>query len=125
MKQGKRTVFYTKAQKVSIIQEYVDGDYKLAEIAQKYKLSNGSVISNWMRTLKIPGKSVLLQQKAKFPITMSNKNTSEDTEALKARIKDLEQQLNWAKLQALALNELIEVAESQGMPVRKKAGAKR
>ena len=43
---------------------------------------------------------------------------------LEAEIKRLTKELEWAKLQNKALNTLIDIAESQGIQIRKKSGAK-
>ncbi len=48
----------------------------------------------------------------------------ESPETLKRRIKELEKQLSNAEMRAEAYKTMIEVAESMGMPVRKKAGVK-
>ena len=124
MRQNKNLKFYSQGERVSIIKEYLESDQTLMEVAKKHKISNGSVISNWMRSLQIQGKYVTLYRQTKLSEEMKQK-PNEDPEALKACIKELEAQLNWSKLQNMALEELISVAESQGMPVRKKAGAKR
>jgi hypothetical protein len=43
---------------------------------------------------------------------------------LEAEIKRLTKELEWAKLQNKALNTPIDIAESQGIQIRKKSGAK-
>ena len=43
---------------------------------------------------------------------------------LEAEIKRLTKELEWAKLQNKALNTMIDIAESQGIQIRKKSGAK-
>ena len=43
---------------------------------------------------------------------------------LEAEIKRLTRELEWAKLQNKALNTMIDIAESQGIQIRKKSGAK-
>lgn len=40
------------------------------------------------------------------------------------RIRQLEAELNLSKMQILALNTMIDIAEEQGYPIRKKSGAK-
>ena len=42
----------------------------------------------------------------------------------KDRIRELEMELGIAKMQVRALNTLIDIAEEQGYPIRKKSGAK-
>ena len=45
-------------------------------------------------------------------------------EELEAENKKLSKDLEWAELQIKALNTLIDIAESQGIQIRKKSGAK-
>ena len=45
-------------------------------------------------------------------------------EELEAENKRLTKELEWAKLQNRALNVLIDIAEKQGIQIRKKSGAK-
>jgi hypothetical protein len=49
------------------------------------------------------------------------KRTSEE---LEAEVKRLTKELEWAKLQNKAVNTLIDIAEEQGIQIRKKSGAK-
>ncbi len=59
--------------------------------------------------------------KRKSPIEQSAKLSQEESpETLKRRIKELEKQLSNAEMRAEAYKTMIEVAESMGMPVRKK-----
>ena len=48
----------------------------------------------------------------------------EENEGLKKRVKELEDRLRYAELQNLALNTMIDIAEEQGIRIRKKSGAK-
>ena len=48
----------------------------------------------------------------------------EEIEALKKRLKELEGCLPYAELQNLALNTMIDIAEEQGIQIRKKNGAR-
>ncbi len=48
----------------------------------------------------------------------------DENEQLKRRIKDLEERLRFSELQNLALNTMIDIAEEQGIDIRKKSGAK-
>ena len=45
-------------------------------------------------------------------------------EELEAEVKRLRSELEWAQLQNKALNTLIDIAESRGIQIRKKSGAK-
>ena len=46
----------------------------------------------------------------------------EENETLKKRLKELEGCLPYAELQNLALNTMIDIAEEQGIQIRKKPG---
>jgi hypothetical protein len=45
-------------------------------------------------------------------------------EELEAEIKRLTKELEWEKLRNKALNTMIDIAEEQGIRIRKKSGAK-
>ena len=44
--------------------------------------------------------------------------------ALRKRVKELEERLRYTELQNLALTTMIDIAEEQGIRIRKKSGAK-
>ena len=48
----------------------------------------------------------------------------DENEALRRRVKELEERLRFSELQNLALNTMIDIAEEQGIDIRKKSGAK-
>lgn len=48
----------------------------------------------------------------------------DENEALRRRVKELEERLRFSELQNLALNTMIDIAEEQGVDIRKKSGAK-
>ncbi len=47
-----------------------------------------------------------------------------ERQELKSQIADLQRRLHESEMQNLALNTLIDVAEEQGLQIRKKSGAK-
>ena len=76
-----------------------------------------------MKDAEIREKSVSLQpgtQNASF----MDKYDKMDVDALRQRLREVESDLHHAKLQNLALNTLIDIAEQQGIKIRKKSGAK-
>ena len=54
-------------------------------------------------------------------VELMKKRTQEE---LEAEVKRLTKELEWAQLQNKALNTLIDIAEDQGIQIRKKSGAK-
>ena len=61
-----------------------------------------------------------------FAAGKESKRMMEDAERqeLKSQIADLQRRLHESEMQNLALNTLIDVAEEQGLQIRKKSGAK-
>ncbi len=108
-----------------VLRLYYEEGYGVSEIARVFPISKATV-SNWIRTFAGENHHTLEVMKRKSPIEQSAKPSQEESpETLKRRIKELEKQLSNAEMRAEAYKTMIEVAESMGMPVRKKATAKR
>ena len=84
-----------------IVSMYLNGENSYEELGEYYKVGPGT-IRTWVCRYRKTKKVVSLQSKVK---------------QLEARIRELE-------LQNLALNTLIDVAERNGVEIRKKSGAK-
>jgi transposase-like protein len=108
-----------KEKKAEIISVYLTGDNSYEELSDYYKVPAGT-IRNWISRYRKRKKIVSLQPDSKPIEEMARKKKEEksaDVLALEARIRELE-------LQNLALNTLIDVAEKNGIEIRKKSGAK-
>lgn len=108
-----------------IVQEYETSDLTLPELCQKYGIKSQSCITNWRAKFRKSSKNIsfapgIAPRDASEP-TMREK-TNAELEAELARVK---KELEWSKLQNLALNTMIDIAEEQGIQIRKKSGAKR
>ena len=67
--------------------------------------------------------SLALAKETSSPMAQTKKTPpEEEIEALKKRLKELEGCLPYAELQNLALNTMIDIAEEQGILIRKKTG---
>ena len=102
-----------------IIAEYLSGDMSYRELGEKYQINPGR-LRGWAHQQKTRGKVVSLQPESKPIVEMSRKKTEEQSPEiamLQARIRELE-------MQNLALDTLIDVAERNGIEIRKKSGAK-
>ena len=99
---------------------YLSGENSYEELADYYHVKAGT-IREWVFRYRKSGKTVSLQPISKPLEDMSRKKKESDKSAevlqLEARIRELE-------LQNLALNTLIDVAERNGIEIRKKSGAK-
>ncbi len=111
---------FTKEKKAEIISTYLTGDNSYEELSDYYKVG-AATIRNWVCRYRKRENVVPLQADSKPVEDMACKKKetekSADVLALEARIRELE-------LQNLALNTLIDVAERNGIEIRKKSGAK-
>ena len=121
----------SKAFKREVAIEYIQGGGTMQEIALKYNLPNLQTVSNWVRCYLTPeeiqNKRLTLPQETQKDTSMPEKqDTSKDSmiSALEQRIQDLEKLLKHSQLKCKALDTLIDIAEEQGIQIRKKSGAK-
>ena len=121
----------SKAFKREVAIEYIQGGGTMQEIALKYNLPNLQTVSNWVRCYLTPeeiqNKRLSLPQETQKDTSMPEKqDTSKDLmiSALEQRIQDLEKLLKHSQLKCKALDTLIDIAEEQGIQIRKKSGAK-
>jgi transposase-like protein len=109
-----------KEKRNEIVVAYLTGDNSVEELANYYKV-NANTIRSWINRYRHSLNVVSLQTDSKHSEDMARKKKeaekSADVQALEARIRELE-------LQNLALNTLIDVAEKNGIDIRKKSGAK-
>ena len=110
----------TKADRMRIVYEYETSDLSYDELARKHGLPCGSTIATWRSRLQDSKKSSI------FAADLKPRKVMQDAERqeLESQIADLKQRLHKAEMQNLALNTLIDVAEEQGLAIRKKCGAK-
>ena len=126
-----RKTKFTREMRVRIVKEYEESNLTGEEIARKYGIKYASLIANWRTRLQEKPKvlckpiknstfvSGIESQMA--DVELMKKRTQEE---LEAEVKRLTKELEWAQLQNKALNTLIDIAEDQGIQIRKKSGAK-
>ena len=105
--------------KAEIISAYLTGDNSYEELGKYYGV-NPQNIRMWVCRHRKSKNVVSLQSDTKPLEDMARKKKegkSPEVLALEARVRELE-------LQNLALNTLIDVAERNGIEIRKKSGAK-
>ena len=115
---------FTLEERMLIVQEYETSGLTLPELCHKYGIKSQSCITNWRANLRKSGRitsfaSSIVPKDAVEPV-MHDKTKSELESELARAKKDLE----WANLQNLALNTMIDIAEEHGIRIRKKSGAK-
>ena len=129
---------FSRSLRRSICIEYMQSGKSRKEIALKYNLPSVGTLSGWIQSclspLEIHEKCASLQ-----PVTvqtysdMAKENEEKPMdvasmsaliEAQRRQIEKLEKQLKYSQDKNLALNTLIDIAEEQGIKIRKKSGAK-
>ena len=107
-----------------IVQEYLTTNISQSELKKKYNFGGNGNIYRWMRKF---GVSKLETEQLNLNRVMSQEKESNPREReLELKISKLEYELQREKFKALALNTLIDVAESDlNIEIRKKPGAKR
>ena len=109
-----------KEKRDEIVAAYLTGNNSYEELANIYKVPITN-IRTWVMRYRYSKNVVSLQAESQPVEDMARKKKdaekSADVLALEARIRELE-------LQNLALNTLIDVAEKNGIDIRKKSGAK-
>ena len=109
-----------------IVREYLSGKEPASAIALRYDVLVGNIYQ-WVHRYAHGEKIVSLSGEPTIGNSMARtkKQPPEtENEALKKRLKELEARLHYAELQNLALNTMIDIAEEQGIRIRKKSGAK-
>ncbi len=106
--------YYSEAYKKEIVREYEKGFLNKDQIKEKYSIGGNSLILNWCRKygkFVYPDKGKITGRPMKDP--------------QKERIKQLEKQLEEARLKLEAYETLISIAEKEeGISILKKDGAK-
>ena len=108
-----------KERRDEIVAAYLSGENSYEELGQYYNV-DPKKIKVWVCRYRKSRNVVSLQTESRPSEYMARKKKEEKTPevlALEARIRELE-------LQNLALNTLIDVAERNGIEIRKKSGAK-
>ena len=126
---------FSRALKRSICIEYMQSGMSRKEISMKYNLPSVNTLSSWINSclspLEIHEKCASLpRETVETDTDMSNQKVHQvvDQDALieaqRKQIEKLEKQLKYSQDKVLALNTLLDIAEEQGIRIRKKSGAK-
>lgn len=111
---------YTLEERRKIIMEYESGVESKSAVVQKYGLSSSAIIRIWRSRMSKMDKSITFTPSKETSIHMGERSTAE----LEAEIARLQRELEWSRLETKALNTLIDIAERDGIQIRKKSGAK-
>ena len=129
---------FARAFKRAVAVEYLQSGEERKVIAMKYGLPNVQTISNWVnlyltpheietKCVNLPRINVNAVEMAKVETPQPQvplENQQAVIEQLQKQLQKLEKQLRFEKDRNYALNTLIDIAEEQGIKIRKKSGVK-
>ena len=118
----------------AMVKEYLSGNYTKVEVWNRYTgqdEEHGQLL-RWMCTLGYISNKKPINRSKKFLFSQEQKaylldtdNHEKDPVELQRRIRELERQLEIAKLKAEGYELMIEIAEKElKIPIRKKSGTK-
>lgn len=102
-----------------LVHQIDDGKMSLDEVRDRFHLNPQEyrrIISKWQERYS---------DELHLSLSLMNSKERADNKQLEARIKELEKQLEYAKMKDIAMNTLIDVAETEfKISIRKKVGSK-
>lgn len=114
---------FTELEKSKLLLEFKCGTQSVQEFTKSHKISERTFYV-WLNKFEISPKITTfapgIGTNADSKEAMKEKSRAE----LEAELAQVKKDLKWAKLQNLALNTMIDIAEEQGIQIRKKSGAK-
>ena len=123
-------VRFSRAMKRSICIEYMQSGKSRKKIAMKYGIPNVNMLSSWLCSCLTPLE--IHEKCASLPLESVQEEKMEKdlvdqsalVESLQKQVSKLEKDLRRSQDKVIALNTLIDIAEEQGIHIRKKSGAK-
>jgi len=111
---------YSKEERERIIQYHLTSGNSLSRTSKEFGIGGSMTLAKWLKKFEESKKSSTFAAATNSVDAMQEKSNAD----LQRQIKELETALHAEKLKNLALNTLIDIAESQGIQIRKKSGAK-
>ena len=115
---------FSLEERFRIVQEYESSNLTLPELCHKYGIKSISCVTNWRANFRKSGRITTFAPMS-IPKDAAEEGMHDKTKAeLEAELAQVKNDLEWVKLQNLALNTMIDIAEENGIRIRKKSGAK-
>ena len=115
---------YSLEERLKISKEYETSSLTAAELAKKYGLHSPNSIAVWRNRFANSKKSSIFAPENDTSVVEETCMVDKSKAELEAELAKVKKELEWSRLETKALEVLIEVAEKQGINIRKKAGAK-
>lgn len=109
---------YDESLKIAVARDYLTGNFSASQVAEKYNLPNGNVVSYFVKWYKKHHDLELYQTPGSSPAASEQRIDSQQQ-------TNLNQELSDARLKIAALEIMIQIAEQElGIDIRKKSGTK-
>lgn len=119
----KKGLILTDEQKKQVVLEVLSGKISKEEARRRYQIKSKSGILDWMR--KFAGMTSRSYGQDPLPILRNMDKSKDEHAQLKARITELEKELESVRLKGKAYQIMVELArEEYGIDLEKKSGAK-
>jgi len=125
MKRAGRKSAFSLEERRRIVSEYDQGDLSAKALCQKYGIRSSSVIFAWRKSCFSSESEKVVPLRFTSESSGMNDNPTAENKSLREKILALEKRLYESELRNKALNNLIDIAEEQGLKIRKNFGAKR
>lgn len=120
----KRGLNYSLEDRLMIIKEYETSSMSAAEVAKKYGFHSPNIIAVWRNRYVNSKKSINFAPENDTNVVEETCMVDKSKAELEAELAKVKKELEWSRLETKALEVLIEVAEQNGINIRKKSGAK-
>lgn len=130
MKRTFRTHFVlSEEEREFIVMDYLHSNDTVADVAKKHGVSDRA-LTMWLKkhreSHRRVQKALFLQEQTKEPnpVEMKPQSIEEENASLKKELEQVKRALAMSELKNEALNTMIDLAEKQGIKIRKNSGAK-
>lgn len=106
-----------------VIKDYLEDHLTMYRLSKIYGHAQ-TTIKRWLLPYLDDEEELPLSDEPISEEEHMKKDLAKENAELKKRIKDLEKQKNFLELQVLSRDMLIDIAEREGIQIRKKSGAK-
>ena len=116
-KKQKSKPTYSKGFKIIVIGKVLDGTFSKEEAWKLFNIKDNSTILKWMRSYNLADENSILEASKKSLLAMEKEI---ELQKCLAQIKDLENRLNAAELEASLYKRMIDIAEERyGFEIKK------
>lgn len=109
---------YDDSLKIAVARDYLTSNFSASQVAEKYSLPNGNVVSYFVKWYK-------KHHDPELSLAPSASSTPSEQKINSQQQTNLNQELSDARLKIAALEIMIQIAEQElGIDIRKKSGTK-